>query len=142
MDLVGTYRLISCKIEWSDGKVSLPYGEAPEGLLVYTRSGHMSGHLMRRGVPAFKGGARAGSPEEIDAAFRGYLGYFGTYTVDQDAGAVTHHVAGSWYPNWIGTDQIRYIRWDSGDLVLATGPRQVGARTKRSFLVWRRVNDS
>ena len=45
MDLVGTYRLISCKIEWSDGKVSLPglYGEAPEGLLVYTRSGHMSG---------------------------------------------------------------------------------------------------
>ena len=114
MDLVGTYRLISCKIEWSDGKVSLPYGEAPEGLLVYTRSGHMSGHLMRRGVPAFKGGARAGSPAEIDAAFRGYLGYFGTYTVDQDA----------------------------GDLVLATGPRKAGARTQRSFLVWRRVNDS
>ena len=107
--------------------MSLPYGEAPEGLLVYTRSGHMSGYLMRRGVPAFKGGARAGSPEEMEAAFHGYLGYFGTYTIDHAADVVTHQVAGSWYPNWIGTDQIRYIRWDSGDLVLATARGKQGA---------------
>ncbi len=141
MDLAGTYRLVSCEVHWSDGEISFPYGEDPEGLLVYTSSGHMSGHLMRRGVPAFAGKGRVGTPEETQAAFRGYLGYFGTYSVDETARVVTHHVAGSWYPNWVGTDQVRYIRDDPNNLVIETGPRTAGDRTHRTILVWRRAQE-
>ncbi len=46
---------------------------------------------------------------ERAAAWLGYFCYFGTYTVDEAAGTVTHRVAGSWFPNLVGTDQLRYV---------------------------------
>jgi hypothetical protein len=44
---------------------------------------------------------KAGSeptPEEAKAALAGYIAYFGTYTVDERAGTVTHHRLGSVQP--------------------------------------------
>ena len=49
LSIVGTYRLVSCTMRWSDGKEELPYGESPEGLLVYAPTGHFTGHLMQTG---------------------------------------------------------------------------------------------
>ncbi len=139
MNLAGTYRLIRCEIRWSDGKVELPYGEDADGLLVYTPTGHMSGHLMRQDVPRFRTDARRASPEETRAAFLGYLGYYGTFTVNKSAGTVTHRVLGSWHPNWVGTNQLRYFELEDDTLVLQTSPSISGDRSRHSRLVWQRV---
>lgn len=140
VNLAGTYRLIRYEIRWSDGRVELPYGEDAEGLLVYTPTGHMSGHLMRRDVPRFRTSARHASSEETRAAYLGYLGYYGTFTVDETVGTVNHRVLGSWHPNWIGTNQLRYFELEGDRLILQTPPRISGDRSRHSRLIWQRVS--
>lgn len=140
MTIHGTYRLVRCEVQWSDGTVEFPYGEDAEGILVYTPGGYMTGHLMRQNVPRFRGGARRAQPEEAQEAFLGYLGYFGTYEVDRATGIVTHHVLGSWHPNWVGTDQIRHFRIEGEQLVIETPPVQSGGRSRVTRLVWRRAD--
>ena len=125
-------------MRWSDGEIELPYGEAPEGLLVYAPTGHFTGHLMRRGVPRFRSGARRATDQEIRAAFLGYLGYYGTYVVDESAGTVTHSVLGSWHPNWVDTDQVRHFSFERDKLVIETPPISSAGRWYRTRLVWRR----
>lgn len=139
MGIEGTYRLVHCAVIYSDGAVEHPYGEDAEGLLLYSRAGYFSGHLMRRGVSCFRTGARKATAEETRAAFLGYLGYFGTYAVDGAAATVTHTVLGSWHPNWVGTDQVRHFRRDGAQLVIETPATRSGGRTRFTRLTWRRV---
>ena len=138
MELEGTYRLLSCEKRWSDGEIEFPYGEAPEGLLVYTGDGYVTGHLMRNGVPPLASGARRATARELRQAFLGYLGYYGTYAVDIVAGTVTHRVLGSWHPNWVGTDQVRTYRMEGDSLVISTPPIPSGGRSYVTWLSWRR----
>ena len=69
----------------------------------------MSAHLMRSGRP------KESATTEVAraAAFQGYLGYFGPYTIDAARKIVVHHVAGSSLPNWLGTDQVRHYAFSS-----------------------------
>ena len=106
--LLGTWKLVSCVGYWSDGRVTYPYGENPEGLLVYDSGGHFSGQIQGQGRPLFESGnLLKGAPEEIKAAFEGYVAYYGTYEVNEEAASLTHHVQGSLFPNWVGNTQTR-----------------------------------
>lgn len=140
MNLVGTYRLTRYEIRWSDGRIELPYGEDAEGLLIYTATGHMSGHLMRRDVPRFRTSARRASAEETRAAFLGYLGYYGTFTVNESSGTIYHRVLGSWHPNWVGTNQLRHFELNGDTLILQTSPSTSGDRSRYTRLMWQRVS--
>jgi hypothetical protein len=46
--------------------------------------------------------------------------YAGTYSVDGNK--VTHHVVASWRPDWIGSDQVRYIEINGKNLTIKTAP--------------------
>lgn len=137
--LEGTYSLESCQLERQDGRVEHPYGRDPAGLLVYSPSGHFSGHVVRLGMPRFKDGARRAAPAEVKQAFLGYIGYFGTYRIDAATGTVTHLVSGGWHPNWIGTEQLRHFRISGSRLLLETPWLGAGTGARRIRLVWRRV---
>jgi hypothetical protein len=52
---------------------------------------------------------KAGTPDEIVQAYDKFDAYCGTYTVDEEKGTVTHHVEGAKFPNWVGTEQVRYF---------------------------------
>lgn len=142
LTLAGTYRLARCEVLWSDGEVEHPYGTDAEGILVYTANGFVTGHLMRRDVPRFSTGARKAPADQARRAFLGYLGYYGTYAVDAGRGTVTHHVLGSWHPNWVGTDQVRHFRIEGGQLVIETPPVATGGRQRITRLTWNRTPDS
>ena len=51
-------------------------------------------------------------------AWVNYFGYFGTYSVDEENKVVIHRLEGSWFPNLVGTEQIRYYRFEGKHLVL------------------------
>ena len=136
MDLTGIYRLVRCEVRWSDGEVEFPYGKDPEGLLVYAASGYFSGHVMRPGTPKLSASARRAPAEEMRAAFLGYIGYYGSYSLDEKAGTVTHRVLGSWHPNWVGTDLVRHFSLEAGNLVIQTPPIRSGGRSYRTLLDW------
>jgi hypothetical protein len=99
--------------------VSSPLGDDPAGLLMYDASGSVSAQLMRRNQPHFNDDDwRNATAEERAAAWSGYFGYFGTYTIDETAGTITHHIEGSWFPNLVETEQVRRFSLDGNRLSL------------------------
>ena len=79
-----------------------------------------------------------GTPEEVSAAFTGYVAYYGTYSVDEAAGVVTHLVAGSLFPNWVGGKQQRHFLLERDSLTLTTPPIVLQGSEWVFRLVWKR----
>lgn len=52
---------------------------------------------------------------------------------------VIHHVKASLFPNWVGTDQERFVVWDGARLLLSTAPTVLGGQQLTAHLVWERV---
>ena len=107
-ELIGTWRFNSMEARSPSGDVFYPYGENIFGRLIYTTEGLMTVLLMNPDRPRFASDdPLAGTPEEIEAAYRGFDAYCGSFTVDENRATVTHHLQASKFPNWIGTDQVR-----------------------------------
>ncbi len=103
----GTWRLLAYESLAPDGSITLPFGEAPAGLLIYTTDGRMSGQVMRRTRDRLASGP-------LD----NYIAYFGAFSIDDAAREVVHSVEGSLYPNWIGTQQRRGFTFSGNRLTL------------------------
>jgi hypothetical protein len=146
-DLIGTWRLVSYQAHMPDGTVRDPMGANPAGRLTYDRQpaldrspgGRMAVQFRRRDRAAFASGElRGGTPDEMKAAFFGYMAYFGTYAVDEAASMVTHHVEGSLFPNWEGQEQIRFFGLEGNCLTLTTPPMLVAWQPVTLVLGWNR----
>jgi hypothetical protein len=82
--LIGAWRLVQIESHGPDRKpFDMPQ---PNGMLIYTRDGHMSVQLM------YPKSANGLSNEYVQ---NGYEASFGTYDVDEATHTVTHHVQGS-----------------------------------------------
>ena len=137
---VGTWRLLECYGKWSDGRISYPYGDKPEGQLIYDGHGNFSGQIAGSGRPAFEtGNLLKGNPEEINTAFEGYIAYYGTYEVDEAKGQVTHHVQSALFPNWIGDTQTRNFEFEGKKLRLNTQPIKGSRADLTNTLLWERA---
>lgn len=136
----GTWRLLECYGKWSDGRISYPYGDKPEGQLIYDGHGNFSGQIAGSGRPAFEtGNLLKGTPEEIKTAFEGYIAYYGTYEVDESKGQVTHHVQSALFPNWIGDIQTRNFEFEGKKLRLNTQPIKGSRADLTNTLLWERA---
>ena len=137
---VGTWRLLECYGKWSDGRISYPYGDKPEGQLIYDGHGNFSGQIAGSGRPAFEtGNLLKGTPEEIKTAFEGYIAYYGTYEVDESKDQVTHHVQSALFPNWIGDIQTRNFEFEGKKLRLNTQPIKGSRADLTNTLLWERA---
>jgi hypothetical protein len=118
LQLLGSWHLVSWNIE--DAKsVRYPLGPDAIGQLSYDAAGRMSAQLVRQRQSRFKQDDwQRATTEEKSAAWSGYFGYFGTYSIDEDAQVVTHHIEGSWFPNLVGSEQERHYRLEGRRLVL------------------------
>lgn len=134
--LQGTWRLVSYErkekgaTEWTRR-----FGDAPRGYIMYDRTGHMMVEFEKMPPPPkfVSDDDWTPTPEEARAVYLGYIAYFGTYTVDEAAHAVTHHVEGSLNPSYFGTDQLRPATLEGKRLTLSDG------ETFR--VVWERVSE-
>ena len=136
----GTWKLIACEFRSADGHIEFPFGHDALGMIIYDASGNMAVQIIRADLPKFVSGDKYnGTPEEVKAAFEGSLAYFGRYGVDEAAGTLTHHVVGSTFPNWIGSDQKRYFVFSGEHLMLTTPPILMGGVMTTGVLVWERL---
>ena len=92
--------------------------------IIYTPTGHMMVHLMAREGRLPYSGATP-TPEESLAAYRSYGGYFGRFTVHEDADPVyvVHHQEGRPRPVTGVTDAERLYQLDGDVLRLGGRPR-------------------
>lgn len=85
LPVVGIWKLISFQAEADDGTVTHPFGKDVAGLLLIDAKGHFSVQLMDTKRPHFKSGdPRGGTPEEVKTAFENYMGYYGTFDLDDE----------------------------------------------------------
>ncbi len=137
-DLLGTWQLESWTIGYSDrDDLSYPYGEDPQGLLVYAEDGWMSASIARK--------ERALFPDDVNyrklpeaakgEAFSSYFHYAGRYRVRE--ADVIHYVTQSLNPNFPGSEQLRHAELDGQTLVLS-GKDKVGEVIRFHSLVWHR----
>lgn len=100
----------------------------------------MSAFLAQRNVPLFASGDLSGGTDvEVRAAFDGFFGYFGHYSVNLAEGTVTHHIRGASFPNWTGQEHVRYFRADGPRLVLWTPQIGVEGRKVTMVAIWERA---
>ncbi|MFV0277434.1 MAG: lipocalin-like domain-containing protein [Parahaliea sp.] len=138
-DLAGTWTLESWTIGYSDREeLSTPFGENPEGLLLYTTDGWMSASIARPGRPPLPEGMSPRTlPGKLKAqAYASYFHYAGRYRVVD--GDVIHTVSQSLNPSFSGSEQLRHAELDGHTLVLS-GKDSVGGVTRFHALVWHRV---
>jgi hypothetical protein len=138
-ELAGVWRLVSWQLTNAAGEIKYPYGETPEGQIIYTAGGQMSAQLM---YPGAELGDMSGldSAAAISQVSRTFFAYYGTYTVDEVAGTVTHHVRGCLRPDWVGTDRVRHFAWLDRDRISLSATLEGDTTVPgENVLVWERV---
>jgi hypothetical protein len=118
--VVGTWQLTSFSVLYLDtNEVLRPFGEHPIGYLQYSPGGHML-VFQSTGTPKRAAGTAYTDAERVDAYNGIIAAYAGTYSVEGNK--VTHHIVASWFPEWIGGDQIRYAEIEGNRLTIKTAP--------------------
>jgi len=142
--LIGAWRLVRIEVAGAKGPITDPFYQAnSSGLLIYDPSGWMSvqisaPHRVGWPVPA----ARSADPPAQDgplkaAAFDTYYAYFATWTLDEAASVVTHHVASSLLPAEDGLDYAQTIVLEDDRLIFRGQDVINGERAVRTK-VWER----
>jgi len=135
---VGTWRLVSLEMRKPDGQVSYLLGRDAVGYIMYTEDGYMSVAMMSGDRPKFTAGDfRRGTTEEKVAAADTYISYCGRYEIRGDK--IIHHIAVSFFPNWVGVEQERLFEFSGGRLSLSTPPFLAEGVQQTAHLVWERL---
>jgi hypothetical protein len=134
----GRWRLRAAEDLRADGSVArFPWGEHPVGSIVVER-GACYVQIMSSDTPSFAGTTPPG--EQMKATLlSSYIAYSGPCVVDAAAGSVTLKVEAAWRPDYVGTEQKRYFRFDNG--VLLFGPAPSSIRTGNETLTRRLTLD-
>ncbi len=136
--LVGTWRLVSFHLRSPDGHPTYPYGPDAVGFYIFSESGYMSVALMPSNRRKFAvGDIMGGSAEEKMAAAETYISYSGKYEFQGEKLVV--HPEVSFFPNWVGVDQVRIWELEGNRLILSTPPLLIRGAQQTAHLVWERV---
>src|SRR5258707_7879381 len=104
--IVGTWDFVIAEITTADGKKTLPFGDKPKGMLIFTADGHFSQVHVAGGLPKIASNNRlAGTAEDNKAIVAGTLALFGTFSVDEAKKTLTFNIEASTFPNAEGTVQ-------------------------------------
>jgi hypothetical protein len=136
--LPGTWRLIS-RIDVDRTGLRRPepaLGEDPVALLIYDRAGHFAAQFMRRDRSGDVPEATAGGNNS--RAVGGYDAYFGDYSVDDVAGAVTQRLTGALSAEHVGAVLTREMSVAEDRLVITLQTSQGEVPVTRT-LTWERV---
>jgi hypothetical protein len=117
----GRWKLLSAEDLRADGSVARrPWGDHPVGSIVVDR-GACYVQIMSSDPPTFA--AATPSNEQMKAALlSSYIAYSGSCTIDEAAGSVTLRVEAAWRPDYVGTEQKRFFRFDNGRLIFGPAP--------------------
>ena len=121
--LIGAWKLLTFEVS-VDGNVLHPYGEHPIGRLTYDKAGRMSAHVMKPGRKSSISdpiAVTSASCDELRQIADGYVGYYGTFSLDEGSKTVIHHVESCTLPAWVGTDQTRHYEFIDDHLALRAG---------------------
>jgi hypothetical protein len=144
--LIGAWRLVSIDLSGPAGPIVDPFYQADStGIIFYDSSGWMSvqiaaPHRQTFEVPAARSPSATTGPlsQRKATAFDTYYSYYGTWTLDDVEGVVTHHVKSSLIPAEEGLSYAQDVTLDGGRLTFTTRDHSHGEATVRRK-VWERI---
>lgn len=123
--LVGRWRLLAAEDLRADGTVArYPWGRHPVGSIVVD-GGACYVQIMSSDTPAFSTGPTTMVEQMKAALLSTYIAYSGPCVIDDSAGAVTLKVEAAWRPDYVGTEQKRFYRFDQGRLLFGPAPNSM-----------------
>jgi Lipocalin-like domain len=131
--IVGAWDFVIAEVKAPDGTKSLPFGDKPKGMIVFTPDGRFAQIHVAGDVPKIASGNRlTGTPEEYAAIMKRSISVFGRYTIDEGKKTVTFHIASASFPNWEGEAQTRTIDKLTDEEFVNTNPNVAGGRGSAS----------
>ena len=133
---VGTWRLVSFESEsQATGEREAVLGKNPTGYIIFTPE--------RRLMVIITGEGRNAAKTDQDRAslFKSMTAYTGVYRIEGDKRITKVDV--SWNPDWVGTDVVRFFRFDGERLQIISEWMQSVVRPERgkvrAILTWERA---
>jgi Lipocalin-like domain len=109
--LLGTWRLVSFEAEFQKtGEREPVLGKNPTGYVIYTPEGRYMVILTGEGRKAAK------TDQDRAELMKSMFAYTGLYRLEGDK--IITKVDASWNPEFLGTEQVRYFRFDGDRLQL------------------------
>ena len=132
----GAWTLV--KIERFDARGELlePPIEDRLGYIIYDASGYMGVTIIQPGRRPYAGTQPTAG--EALASYSTYTSYFGTFTVNEAEGFLTHHLEGSLNTLGAGSDYKRFYTFSGNRLTLQPPAGENGNRTE---LTWQKLPD-
>src|SRR4029079_4864409 len=126
----GRWKLIAAEDLRADGSVArLPWGKHPVGSIVVD-GGSCYLQIMSTDVPAFTAGATTVGQQMKAMLTSNNISYTGPCTVNETAGIVVLKVEAAWQPNYVGTEQTRYFRFENGKMYFGVAPNSLRVGTE------------
>lgn len=126
----GRWKLLAAEDLRADGSVArLPWGAHPIGSIVVER-GACYLQIMSSDTPSFAAAQPAGDQMKA-ALLSSYIAYSGPCSVDAAAGSVTLKVEAAWRPDYVGTEQKRFFRFEQDKLFFGPAPNSIRSGTEQ-----------
>lgn len=127
----GRWRLIAAEDIRADGSVARhPWGRQPAGSIV-VEGGACWLQIMSTDTPAFTPGATPVLDQMKAALLSTYIAYEGPCTIDEAEKSVTLKVEAAWRPDYVGTSQKRYFRFEGARLIFGPAQNSINAGSER-----------
>jgi len=104
----------------------LPWGEHPVGSIVVER-GACYLQIMSSDTPSFPQGNTAVTEQMKGTLLSSYIAYSGPCTINDAEHSVTLKVEAAWRPDYVGTEQKRFFRFENGVLLFGPAPGSIRA---------------
>jgi hypothetical protein len=124
--LLGKWRLVAAEDVRADGTVArYPWGRRPIGAIV-VENGSCYVQIMSSDVPEFSDASTSATEQMKARLLTSYIAYTGPCTFDDAAGTTTMKVEAAWRPDYVGTSQTRFYRFEGSKMLY--GPAQGSIR--------------
>ncbi len=132
----GAWTLVKIERFDADGELLAPPIEDRLGYIIYDPAGYMGVTIMQPDRRPYSGNQR--TPDEALASYSTYSSYFGTFTVNEAEGFLTHHLEGSLNTRGAGSDYRRFYTLSGNRLTLQP---PAGENGNTSQLTWEKLPD-
>jgi hypothetical protein len=126
-NIEGRWKLRTAEDLRADGTVSRrPWGEHPAGSIVVDR-GACYVQIMSTDTPSFAPGTTPTTEQMKATLLSSYIAYSGPCTINETESSVTLKVDAAWRPDYVGTEQKRFFRFENGVLLFGPAPGSIRA---------------
>jgi hypothetical protein len=118
----GRWKLRAAEDLRADGTVArYPWGQHPVGSIV-VQGGACYLQIASSDTPSFSGGSTPVAEQMKAALLSTYIAYSGPCAINEAEGSVTLKVEAAWRPDYVGTEQKRFFRFENGALIFGPAP--------------------